>query len=113
MKILNSKTDTMVTYSFGKYRHNVNYKADNTNPAAVKIESLEDNIFTLIAQDVISAPVGQLIYDGAQITAGSIAVNNDFAGIVDDLKAIITGIQTGTEVVERDFPIEVTDTTIE
>lgn len=112
MKILNSKTEKTVQFNFGKYRHNVTYKANDVNPSDVKIEYLEDYIYTLMSTDVIAAPVGQLNFDGSQLTAGSIAVSDNFSVLVADLKAIITGIQTGTEVAERDFPV-VTDTIIE
>lgn len=112
MKILNSKTEKTVQFNFGMYRHNVTYKAADTDLANVKIESLEDYIYTLMASDIIAAPVGQLNFDGSQLTAGSIAVSDDFSVLVADLKAIITGIQAGTEVVERDFPV-LTDTIIE
>ena len=106
MKILNSKTEKTVQFNFGKYRHNVTYKANDVNPSDVKIEYLEDYIYTLMSTDVIAAPVGQLSFDGAQLTAGSMSVSDDFAGIVADLKAIIVGIEKGTEVIEREFSAE-------
>ena len=106
MKILNSKTERLVQYNFGKYRHNVTYKANDVNPSDVKIESLEDYIYTLMSIDVIAAPVGQLSFDGAQLTAGSIAVGDDFSVLVTDLKEIIVGIETGVEVIEREFSAE-------
>jgi hypothetical protein len=109
MKILNSKTERLVQYNFGKYRHNVTYKANDVNPSDVKIESLEDYIYTLMSTDVIAAPVGQLSFDGAQLTAGSIAVGDDFSVLVADLKEIIVGIEKGTEILEVPFPITESD----
>lgn len=106
MKILSSKTEKTVQFNFGKYRHNVTYKANDVNPSDVKIESLEDYIYQLMAPDVIAAPVGQLSFDGAQLTAGNIAVGDDFSVLVADLKAIIVGIKTGVEVAEREFSAE-------
>lgn len=106
MKILISKTEKTVRYNFGKFQHNVTYKADDTNTTGVKIESLEDQVLTMAAKDVMQAPNGKLSYDGSQIVANGISIGADFDTIVTDLQAIITSIETGVEVVEVPFPVE-------
>lgn len=104
MKVVISKTEKKLILDIGETRHVVTYTADDTKSSDVKIETLEDDLFKLIAPEVSNDALGTLRYDGTQIIADSMAVCPCFDGIVSDLKSIITAIETGQALPERKFP---------
>lgn len=103
MKTIESKTEKKIICDIGKYRHVVTYTATDTDPSAVRIESLADDIYMLVAPDVSGQPMGTMRLDGAQITAVSMAVCPELGTIAEDVKAIISALQAGHDIVERPF----------
>ena len=104
MIIVTSKIQKTVRCDMGRFRHIVTYSADDTNPNAVVIDSLEDKILELMSSDVVKAPKGTLVYKDAQIVAEDISICPCFGSIVEDLKSIVNAIESGTNVKDKPFP---------
>ena len=104
MIIVTSKIQKTVRWDMGRFRHIVTYSADDTNPNAVVIDSLEDKILELMSSDVVKAPKGTLVYKDAQIVAEDISICPCFESIVEDLKSIVNAIESGTNVKDKPFP---------
>lgn len=104
MITVTSKIQKTVRWDMGRFRHIVTYSADDTNPKAVVIENLEDKILELMSSDVVKAPKGTLIYKKAQIIAEDISICPSFESLVEDLKSIVTAIESGTDVKDKPFP---------
>ena len=60
MITVTSKIQKTVRWDMGRFRHIVTYSADDTNPKAVVIDSLEDKILELMSSDVVKAPKERL-----------------------------------------------------
>lgn len=104
METISSETKKAICVDLGKFRHVVNYTADDTNPEDVRIKTLTDDIINLIAPNVASTPKGKLEFDGHNIKATSFIICPCLTELVTGLRNIIKAIEEGTQVENISFP---------
>ena len=97
--MIKSEVQCTLATDMGHYRHEVSYRANNTNPKAVEIIQLSDMIHELGAEGVLTKATGKLTYDGYNTMADGIVIYPCFQGIVADFKAI----ENGEDVPSRAF----------
>ena len=106
MEMIQSEVQCTLATDMGHYRHEVSYRANNTNPKAVEIIQLSDMIHELGAEGVLTKATGKLTYDGHNIMADGIVICPCFQGIVVDFKAIIKAIETGSDIPSKPFELQ-------